>query len=171
MKSQSCKSKGRRLQSAIVRRILDHFAELEQDDVRSCSMGANGEDVQLSPRARGLLPFSIEAKNVEKLNVWGALEQAERNAGGFDPLLVFKRNHSKTYATVELDVFLRLVVAARAGQRAAGREGTGDAAALCEALADARRAVEVALRAAGCGDGARAPREDVATASDIADEA
>ena len=155
------------MQSAIVRRILDHFTQLEDDDVRSCSMGANGEDVQLSPRARGLLPFSIEAKNVEKLNVWGALEQAERNAGGFDPLLVFKRNHSKTYATVELDVFLRLVAAASAEQRPQGREGSSEAATVRDALVDARRAVETAMHAAGCADDARAPREDVCAGDDV----
>lgn len=109
MKPQSCKNKGRRLQQQIVDKILKHFIALTADDVRSTSMGCNGEDVQLSPRAREFVPFSIECKNVEKLNIWASLEQAEKNSRTFDHMLIFKRNKSKTYATIELDVLLKLL--------------------------------------------------------------
>ena len=110
MRPQSCKSKGRRLQKEIVSKILQHFPDLTDDDVRSCSMGSNGEDVQLSPKAREKVPFSIEAKNTERLNLWGSLEQAHANARACHPMLVFRKNKSKTYAVVELDVLLRLLV-------------------------------------------------------------
>jgi len=69
VKSQSCKSKGRRLQQAVRDLILENFKDLEEDDVRSTSMGAGGEDVLLSPKARKYFPFSIECKNQEKINV------------------------------------------------------------------------------------------------------
>jgi len=66
VKTSSAKAKGRRLQQKVRDLILETFSELEEDDVRSTSMGAGGEDVQLSPLARRKFPFSVECKNVEK---------------------------------------------------------------------------------------------------------
>ena len=110
MKTSSAKAKGRRLQQEVVAAILDRFSELEPDDVRCTAMGQGGEDVQLSPAARNRFPVSIECKNTERLQIWKALEQAEANAGALDiPLVVFKRNRSKTYACLELEHLLRLV--------------------------------------------------------------
>jgi len=109
VKSQSCKSKGRRLQQAVRDLILENFKDLEEDDVRSTSMGAGGEDVLLSPKARKYFPFSIECKNQEKINVWQSLKQAKENSGKHTPLLIFKRNHSKTYACLELKDLMELV--------------------------------------------------------------
>ena len=80
LKTQSCKGKGRRLQQAVARDIIAAFDHLQEDDVRSTSMGAGGEDVQLSPAARAAMPYSIECKNTE-LNLWGVLEQCKGNAG------------------------------------------------------------------------------------------
>ena len=95
MKPQSAKAKGRKLQQWVRDIILESFPSLEADDVRSTSMGAGGEDVQLSPAARRLMPYSIECKSVEKLNVWAAYEQAEANSGEHEPLLVMKKNRKK----------------------------------------------------------------------------
>lgn len=69
MKTQSCKAKGRKLQQRVRDLILENFEDLEQDDVRSTSMGAGGEDVLLSPKARKYFPFSIECKNQESLGI------------------------------------------------------------------------------------------------------
>ena len=124
MRPQSAKAKGRRLQQW-VRDTLLSFAsglQLTADDIHSTSMGAQGEDIQLSPAARAVYPFSIECKNTEKLNIYAALEQAEAHAHktyyhesgqiharqARTPLLVFKRNHSKTYVALEFEEFLRL---------------------------------------------------------------
>ena len=52
MKPSSCKAKGRRLQQRVAQSIRDAFAGLAEEDVRSTSMGAGGEDVQLSSQAR-----------------------------------------------------------------------------------------------------------------------
>ncbi len=90
----------------VVARILNKFPSLLPDDVTSRSMGANGEDVLLSPKARKLFPVSIECKNVERLNLWESIAQAEQNAGGYLPLLIIKRNRSKIYAVIELDRLL-----------------------------------------------------------------
>ena len=109
MKTRSAKNKGKRLQNKVRDLILEKFTQLEEDDVRSTTMGDSGEDVLLSPAARKLFPFAVECKNQEKLNIWSSLEQAETNSGKHIPLLVFKRNRSKTYVTVELEEFIKLI--------------------------------------------------------------
>lgn len=115
MRPQSCKSKGRRFQQRVARTLLDAFPHLTEDDVRSTSMGAPGEDIQLSSRARDDVPLSLECKCVERLNVWQCLEQAEANTKqGAHPCLVFSRNRAKTYAVLPWDVVVDMLVA-RAG--------------------------------------------------------
>ena len=109
MKPRSAKNKGKRLQNKIRDLILEKFDTLEPDDVRSITMGDSGEDILLSPAARRLFPFSVECKNQEKLNIWSSLEQAETNSGKHVPLLIFKRNRTKTYAVLEFDKLLELL--------------------------------------------------------------
>ena len=109
MKPRSAKNKGKRLQNKIRDLILEKFDILESDDVRSITMGDSGEDILLSPAARKVFPFSVECKNQEKLNIWSALEQAEDNSGNHTPLVIFKRNRSKTYAVLEFDKLLELL--------------------------------------------------------------
>lgn len=109
MKPQSAKGKGRRLQQWIRDLILESFTDLEPDDVRSTSMGAGGEDILLSPAARRHFPYSVEAKNVEKLNVWGAYEQAASNCGDHEPLLIMKKNHKKPLVVLDAEAFMNLV--------------------------------------------------------------
>ena len=109
MKPRSAKNKGKRLQNKIRDLILEKFDSLEKADVRSITMGDSGEDILLSPAARRLIPFSVECKNQEKLNIWGALEQAEENSGNHAPLVIFKRNRTKTYAVLEFDKLLELL--------------------------------------------------------------
>ena len=109
MKPRSAKNKGKRLQNTIRDLILEKFDSLEKDDVRSITIGDSGEDILLSPAARRLFPFSVECKNQEKLNIWSALEQAEENSGDHVPLVIFKRNRTKTYAVLEFDKLLELL--------------------------------------------------------------
>ena len=109
MKPRSAKNKGKRLQNQVRDLILEKFNQLEQDDVRSITMGDSGEDILLSPAARRLFPFSVECKNQEKLNIWSSLEQAEANSEKGKPVLIFKRNRSKTYAVLEIQDFIDLI--------------------------------------------------------------
>ena len=110
MKTRSGKAKGRRLQNKIRDLLLEHFSDkLEPDDVKVAIMGETGEDIKLSPAARRLIPYSFECKNQEKLNIWSALEQASENSGDYPPVLIFKRNRSKTYVTMDIKEFLRLL--------------------------------------------------------------
>ena len=109
MKSRSAKNKGKRLQNTVRDILLETFNTLEPDDIKSAIMGDSGEDIQLSPAARKLIPYSIECKNQEKLNIWSSLEQAENNSGNHTPLVIFKRNRTKTYAVLEFDKLLELL--------------------------------------------------------------
>ena len=72
-------------------------------------MGETGEDIKLSPAARREIPFSFECKNQEKINIWESLNQAEENSGDYPPVLIFKRNRSKTYAVLEIDDFIDII--------------------------------------------------------------
>ena len=109
MKTRSAKNKGKRLQNKVRDILLETFDTLEPDDIRSAVMGDSGEDIQLSPAARKLIPYSIECKNQEKLHIWSALEQAEDNSKDSTPVLIFKRNRSKTYAVLEIEEFIKLI--------------------------------------------------------------
>lgn len=109
MKSQSAKAKGRKLQQAVRDAILQRFPDLEPDDVRSTSMGAGGEDVQLSPKARKLFPYSVECKNLAKIAVYNYYQQAETNCGKHEPLVVIKQNRCRPLAVVDLEHFMKLV--------------------------------------------------------------
>ena len=120
MRPQSCKAKGRRLQQVIASDLLELYPHLTEDDVKSTSMGAGGEDVQLSAVARRSIPYSFEAKNQERLNVWGAVHQARANRPeSTDPVVVMKRNKEHPHVVITWDLFKRLIK----------RPGDGDIAA------------------------------------------
>lgn len=107
MKTSSAKNKGRNFQKEIVEKILTLFPELEPEDCLSRSMGASGEDIMFSPKARKCLPISIEAKNQEALNFWQAYEQAKTNAKErYIPVLMARRNRTKPLAVLDLNDFL-----------------------------------------------------------------
>lgn len=72
-------------------------------------MGTPGSDVRLSEAATKVFPFSVECKNTEKLAIWDAIEQAEQDNRSLTPLVIFKRNRSKVYVTIELDKFMEIL--------------------------------------------------------------
>ena len=109
MKPASRKGKGRRLQNFLKEKLYDYFPTLRQGDVKTAVMGESGEDIILSPAARDLIPYSFECKNQERLNIWESLSQAEDNSGDFTPIVVFKRNRTKTYIALELEEFLKII--------------------------------------------------------------
>jgi hypothetical protein len=114
MKPQSCKQKGRKFQQEIAQSIKDTFPVLRDNDVKSVSMGAGGEDIVMSPLAEELFHYSIECKCVEKLNVMNAIEQAVANTvRGKTPVLAMRKNRTKPYAVVRWDHFMELARMAR----------------------------------------------------------
>ena len=109
MSAKSAKAKGRRLQNLTRDLLREAFSSLEEDDIKSQTMGMPGEDIVLSPAARKIIKYSFECKNKERLDLWKSLEQAEENSEDRSPVLVIKRNRSKTYAVIELDCFIALI--------------------------------------------------------------
>ena len=88
--------------------ILATFPQLEPDDVKSTSMGATGEDVQLSPAARRLVPYQIECKNKATSQIHTYYEQAIQH-GNHEPLVVVKKDRDIPLAIVSLEHFLTLL--------------------------------------------------------------
>lgn len=103
------KAKGRALQNKIKKAVLDHFPHLEPDDVKSTSMGQIGEDIQLSPAARKVFPYSVEAKKHKSFAVYGPYEQAAGNCKGYEPLLVIEGDRKKPLAIIDFEHFMNLV--------------------------------------------------------------
>jgi hypothetical protein len=108
VRPQSAKAKGRRLQQQIASLIKTTFL-LSEHDVKSLPMGSQGCDVWLSSPALEKFPCSIECKNVEKLNVRKAFEQAQSNQiKDTIAVLVHSQNRSEVLATVRFSDFIAL---------------------------------------------------------------
>ena len=104
------KTKGRKLQNLLRDLLRVAFPSLEEDDVKSQTMGMSGEDIVLSPAARKLIPYSFECKNVERLQFWSAVEQCETNCKeNISPAIVVKKNRKDPMVAIPLNVFLGLV--------------------------------------------------------------
>ena len=111
MKIKSAKAKGRNLQNLVRDKLRSIFVGkvLEEDDIKSQTMGMSGEDIVLTPAAKKVIPYSFECKNTERLNLWKSLEQCESNCEDREPVLVIKRNRSDVYAVVKFDNFLKSI--------------------------------------------------------------
>ena len=107
MKPQSAKAKGRRLQQQF-RELLIEELGIHPEDIESRSMGAGGEDLIMARAAREKFPYSIECKNVEKVNVWEAYKQAEENSKNYEPVVVMKKNNHKTLVVIDAEHFVKI---------------------------------------------------------------
>jgi len=105
MKPQSAKAKGRVLQQW-VRDKLIQLLDVHPEDIESRSMGAGGEDLIMARAARAKFPYSIECKNVQKLNVWAAYEQAKANCGKYEAIVVMKKNNKKPLIVIDAEYFI-----------------------------------------------------------------
>ena len=107
MKPQSAKAKGRRLQQQFRELLIEELGR-HPEDIESRSMGAGGEDLIMARAARQKFPYSIECKNVEKLNVWEAYKQAEENSKDYEPVVVMKKNNHKTLVVIDAEHFVKI---------------------------------------------------------------
>lgn len=106
---RSRKAKGMRFQKQIAETIQRIF-KLKPADVKPAISGETGRDIHLSTYAEKRVPLAIECKNVEKLNVWSAIEQAKSNEKeGLKWCVFFKKNHSDTYAIVDAEWLLEIL--------------------------------------------------------------
>ena len=106
----SGKQKGRKHQQWVRDQILAlHPTALLPDDVKSTSSGAGGEDVQLSPAARRLFPYSEECKAHKAFAFYKIMEQAASNCPkGAEPLVIIKGDRKKPLAVVDAEHFFKL---------------------------------------------------------------
>lgn len=106
MQTKSLKAKGRRLQQWVRDEMLKNSTGLTPDDIRSTSMGAQGEDIQLSQLARTKWPFSIECKSKAAFAFYRDLGQAYTNAPeGTQPILVCKADYKPAVVIVDAEWF------------------------------------------------------------------
>lgn len=109
IKPSSAKAKGRKHQQWVRDRILETFPGLEPDDVRSTSMGAGGEDIQLSPAARRAFPYSVECKSFKSFAVYKIVDQAKSNApAGVQPVAIIKGDRQRPLAVLDAEHFFEL---------------------------------------------------------------
>ncbi len=107
MRPQSAKAKGRRLQQWVRDKLVECL-NIHPEHIESRSMGAGGEDLIMARAARQKFPHSIECKNVEKLNIWEAYEQACANCGDYEPIVVIKKNGKKPLVVVDAEYYIQL---------------------------------------------------------------
>ena len=108
IKTSSAKAKGRNLQKKVRDAVLAKYPDLTEDDVRSCPMGSNGEDIQLSSAAKQAFPYSIECKARAKIAlVYDALEQA-RSQNDLTPVAVIKADRKEPLVVLTLEAFMAL---------------------------------------------------------------
>ena len=106
MGTQIAKAKGRNFQKWVRDMLIEH-RNVHPEDIESRSMGAGGEDLIMARDARQKFPFSVECKNVERLNVWDAYDQACANSGDHEPILFMKKNRKKPLVVVDAEWFIK----------------------------------------------------------------
>lgn len=107
------KSKGRALQQKVRDLIYKTYPHLEPGDAISTGMGQGGEDIQLSPAARKVFPYSCECKRNKAFAVYGPYEQASANAKGYEPIVVIQGDRKKPLVLVDLEHFMELTANAQ----------------------------------------------------------
>lgn len=109
MKTSSAKDKGRRLQKYVVELLYKYFPKLNDGDIESRSMGAGGEDIMLSDKARKLIPYSFECKSLKSVAVYNYYKQAQDNSKDREPVVVIKQNNHKPLAIIDLEKFIEII--------------------------------------------------------------
>lgn len=72
-------------------------------------MGAGGEDIQLSPAARKLFPYSVECKHRGSYAFYKDYDQAVTNAPrGTIPVLFAKANHRDAVVILKAEDFMKI---------------------------------------------------------------
>ena len=110
--ARASKAKGRRLQNYVRDMLRDVYPQLHPDDLKSQTMGMTGEDIVRTPAAKEVCTFSFECKNVEKLQIWKAIEQCEANRPDCSSsAIVFKKNGKEPYVAIPFTVFCDMLQA------------------------------------------------------------
>ena len=110
MKKINSRDKGARYERHIAKVLREHGYEAE----RGCQHSGGKDSPDVKHNLNGL---HLECKAVERLNIWSAIAQSERDAGESEiAIVVFKRNRSKDYVAISLEDFLKIYKACEKGQ-------------------------------------------------------
>ena len=108
--TRNSKAKGSLGQQEIRDKILDSFPKLHPDDVKSTVMGDTGEDIQLSPAARKMIPLSIEVKRRKGglKTVYAYMEQASKHGKG-EPVVFFRADRQPWIVITGVEHYMDLI--------------------------------------------------------------
>lgn len=99
------REKGARFERQLAKLIREYGYEAE----RGCQHAGGKDSPDVKTSMKGI---HIEAKNVEHLNMWNALEQSKRDAGEEEiPVVMFKRNRSGVYVALPFSEFMEMYAA------------------------------------------------------------
>lgn len=110
--SINSKEKGKRFERALASRFRDYGYDARRT-AQYCGNTGEAADVV------GLPLLHIEAKHVEKLNIYEAMSQAKRDCKGKNvlPAVFHKKNNCEILVTVEFDTFMQIYKEFEAGFR------------------------------------------------------
>ena len=74
-----------------------------------CNRVPNSGGLRLKGDLYGDVPFHVEVKRQERLQIWAWLAQAEAEADGKTPLVAFRRSGGRWYACLPLDDLLGIL--------------------------------------------------------------
>ena len=89
---------------------METFTNLEEGDILPAVMGESGMDIKLSPAARKVFPYAVEAKAQEKVSLRQWWDQAKANAtDDLAPLLITKQSRKEPLVVMDLQTFIKLI--------------------------------------------------------------
>jgi len=108
--TKSAKAKGRLGQQEVRDKLLETFPDLHPDDIKSTVMGDSGEDIQLSPAARKIIPLSIEVKRRKNdlRTVYNYIDQASSHKGG-EPVVFYRSDRKPWVVMIGMEHYMSLL--------------------------------------------------------------
>ena len=105
MKPQSARAKGKRLEREIASLIRRKGL-----DEKASRMPLSGADSMWKGDIRTRLPYSFEAKNQERIQLWDWWDQTRAQCpGGHQPILCISGNFRPILAVIDIDLLLNLL--------------------------------------------------------------
>lgn len=96
------RDKGARYERKVAEMIREYGYEAE----RGCQHSGGKDSPDVKHNMKGI---HVEAKAVERINIWKALAQSERDAGADEiPIVIFKRNYGESYVALSFDNFMKM---------------------------------------------------------------
>lgn len=72
-------------------------------------MGAGGEDIQLSQRAKDLIPYQFECKNQERFKTLYDIMAQAKGHGRDEPVIIIKMNRQEPLVVITAEHFFALL--------------------------------------------------------------